>query len=91
MNVVELILALGRWGQTHQTEMLTGLLGLPVALGVTSLVVRGRRAATTTHGSARWATLGKWGRRGSMDARAWCWGGWAGGCSVMTARRTCCW
>lgn len=75
MNVVELILALGRWGQTHQTEMLTGLLGLPVALGVTSLVLRGRRAATTTHGSARWATprevgqAGLYGRQGVVLGR----------------------
>ena len=75
MNVVELILELGRWGQTHQTEMLTGLLGLPVALGVTSLVLRGRRAATTTHGSARWATprevgqAGLYGRQGVVLGR----------------------
>ena len=75
MNVVDLILELGRWGQTHRTEMLTGLLGLPVALGVTSLVLRGRRAATTTHGSARWATprevrqAGLYGRQGVVLGR----------------------
>ena len=33
MNVVDLILELGRWGQTHRTEMLTGLVGLPLLLG----------------------------------------------------------
>ena len=56
MTVVELILQLGRWGQTHQTEVLTGVLAAPLLLGGLGLARRGRRAATTTHGSARWAT-----------------------------------
>ena len=56
MNVVELILELGRWGQTHQTAVLSGVLATPLLLGGMSLARRGRRAATTTHGSARWAT-----------------------------------
>ena len=49
-------LQLGRWGQTHQTAVLTGVLAAPLLLGGLSLARRGRRAATTTHGSARWAT-----------------------------------
>ena len=33
VNVVELILQLGRWGQTHQTAVLTGVLATPLLLG----------------------------------------------------------
>ena len=92
MNVVDLILELGRWGQTHRTEMLTGLLGLPLAprRGQSRLA---RPAARPPPRTARpgGRRLGKYGRRGSMDARAWCWGGSAAGCSVTPARRTCCW
>ena len=46
MNVVELILELGRWGQTHQTAVLTGVLAAPVLLGGLSLARRGRQAAS---------------------------------------------
>ena len=56
MDALELILGLGRWGQTHRTEMLTGLIGLPLLLGGARLILGARQAATTTHGSARWAT-----------------------------------
>ena len=43
MNVVELMLQLGRWGQTHQTEVLTGVLATPLLLGGLSLARRGRQ------------------------------------------------
>ena len=45
MNVVALILELGRWGQTHQYgDALRGSWACRWPLGVTSLVLRGRRA-----------------------------------------------
>ena len=75
MNALELILGLGRWGQTHRTEMLTGLIGLPLLLGGARLILGARQAATTTHGSARWATprevrqVGLYGRQGVILGR----------------------
>jgi type IV secretion system protein VirD4 len=57
MTAVELILALGRWGQQHPTELMVGMIAAPLVLGTASLVLRQQRAASTTHGSARWATL----------------------------------
>lgn len=56
MNLVQLISALGVWGQHHTTAMLASVVGLPVALGLVSLALRVRRGDPTTHGSARWAT-----------------------------------
>jgi type IV secretion system protein VirD4 len=56
MNPAELLMDLGRWGQAHHTEMLVGLLGVPLLLGGARLALHGRRPAATTHGSARWAT-----------------------------------
>ena len=41
MNVVELMLELGRWGQTHQTAVLSGVLAAPLLLGGLSLARRG--------------------------------------------------
>lgn len=56
MNAVEFVLQVGRWGQTHQAEMLTGLVAIPALLLGARLLRGARQAATTTHGSARWAT-----------------------------------
>jgi type IV secretion system protein VirD4 len=56
MNVVELIVELGRWGQSHHMEVLTGCIAAPLLLGATHLVLRKRHPAATTHGSARWAS-----------------------------------
>ena len=56
MNAVDLILALGRWGQQHPTELIVGLVAAPVVLGTASLLLRNGRSVSTTHGSARWAT-----------------------------------
>ena len=56
MNAFDLILDLGRWGQAHRTEVLTGLVAAPLLLGAASLALRQRQPALTTHGSARWAT-----------------------------------
>ena len=75
MNPVDLMLDLGRWGQAHRSEMLTGLIAVPVLLGGASLFLRGRQPATTTHGSARWAThrevrqAGLYGRQGVVLGR----------------------
>src|SRR5262245_9654930 len=56
MNAVDLILELGRWGQKHPTELIAGMVAASVVLGTASLMLRKGRAASTTHGSARWAT-----------------------------------
>ena len=75
MNAVDLILELGRWGQTHRTAVLAGLVGVPLLLGVTSIALRSRQSAGTTHGSARWATprevrrAGLYGRQGVILGR----------------------
>ena len=79
MNVVELILELGRWGQTHQTEMLTGLLAPPVLLGVASLVLRGRQRG---HHDARLGAVGD--PAGSAAGGAL----WTPGRGAGAARRT---
>jgi type IV secretion system protein VirD4 len=67
MNVADLILELGRWGQTHRTEMLTGIVAAPLLLGAASLALRHRRPVATTHGSARWATLREVKRAGLLQ------------------------
>ena len=56
MNAVDLILTLGRWGQTHPTEVLAGLVAVPLAPRRASLVLRGRAAGHHDARSARWAT-----------------------------------
>jgi type IV secretion system protein VirD4 len=56
MNLVETVLHLGTWGQHHSSEVLTGLIAVPVFVGLTRLALRHHRGDPTTHGSARWAT-----------------------------------
>jgi type IV secretion system protein VirD4 len=57
MNVFDLIMHLGHWGQLHPVELITGLVAVPLLLGAVSLALKGRRPGLTTHGSARWATV----------------------------------
>lgn len=52
MNLVQLISALGVWGQHHATAMLVGVVGLPVALGLVSLALRVRRGDPGLSGEA---------------------------------------
>jgi type IV secretion system protein VirD4 len=56
MNPMQLVLALGTWGQSHRWTLFYGMLGLCVLALVAGLLQGRRRAAATTHGSARWAT-----------------------------------
>ena len=82
MNVVELILELGRWGQTHQTAVLSGVLATPVLLrwpesGAPGPAGRPRR--TGPRGGRR---RGKSARPGSWPRMAWCSGGTGGGSSA---------
>ena len=54
-SAVSLLMDLGRWGQSHTTEVLLAMAAAPLALGVVRLAMRGRPDAVVTHGSARWA------------------------------------
>ena len=56
MTALDVIMELGRWGQAHQSAVLTGALGAPLLVGGARLLLGMRQAAPTTHGSARWAT-----------------------------------
>lgn len=66
MNPVDFITQLGTWGQSHSREVLGGLLAAPLLAGLIGLATRRRRGATTTHGSARWATQREVRRAGLM-------------------------
>src|SRR5712691_103753 len=57
MNSMQLILALGTWGQHHRWHLFYAMGALCLLALVAEVVGRRRRAETTTHGSARWATV----------------------------------
>jgi type IV secretion system protein VirD4 len=75
MNPIELILALGTWGQRHPWQLFYAMVGLFVLAMLGTLVRQRRGAAATTHGSARWATprevkrAGLYGRHGVVVGR----------------------
>ena len=56
MNRMQLVVALGTWGQSHRWHLVWAMGGLCLLALVAGLLGRRRRAAATTHGSARWAT-----------------------------------
>ena len=57
MNPLDTIMQLGLWGKAHPTEVLLGFGAVPLLAGKPrAWQLRHRRGATTTHGSARWAT-----------------------------------
>jgi type IV secretion system protein VirD4 len=68
MNPMQLVLALGTWGQAHRWHLFWAMGGLFLLALVAGLVGRRRRAAATTHGSARWATAREV-RRAGLYAR----------------------
>ena len=55
MNVLEAMAQLGEWGKAHPMYAL-GMAGLPALVGLATLPFRTKRAPSTSHGSARWAT-----------------------------------
>ena len=57
MNPMQLVLALGTWGQHHRWHLFYAMGALCLLALVAEVVGRRRRAETTTHGSARWATV----------------------------------
>ena len=59
MNPLDTILQLGLWAKAHPTEVLLGVGTVPLLAASLGLAARHRRGATTTHGSARWATPGE--------------------------------
>ena len=87
MNAVDLILDLGRWGQQHPTELIAGMVAAPLAAGTASLVLRQGRSASTTHGSARWASRRELRKPTSSDQQGVVLGAGMDACSVMTSER----
>ena len=75
MNPLQIVLALGAWGQTHRWHLFWAMGVLFVLAGITGIVGRKRRADATTHGSARWARprevkhAGLYGRHGVVVGR----------------------
>jgi type IV secretion system protein VirD4 len=55
MNPLQLVLALGTWGQSHRWQLFWAMGVLFLLAIIAGVVGRRRRADATTHGSARWA------------------------------------
>jgi type IV secretion system protein VirD4 len=65
---IQLVLTLGTWGQSHRWTLFWAMGTLFVLAAVAGVLGRRRRGATTTHGSARWATV-KEVRQAGLHAR----------------------
>jgi type IV secretion system protein VirD4 len=55
MNPMQLVLAIGAWGESHRWYLFWAMGGLFLLALVAGVLGRKRQAAATTHGSARWA------------------------------------
>ena len=75
MNPMQLVLALGTWGQTHRWVLCWAMGACFVLMVLTGVLGQRRRHRATTHGSARWATrrevlkVGLFGRYGVVVGR----------------------
>src|SRR5689334_13393736 len=75
MTPMQLVLALGAWGQSHRWHLFWTMGALFLLALVAGVAGRRRRAEATTHGSARWATprearrAGLYGRHGVVVGR----------------------
>jgi type IV secretion system protein VirD4 len=69
MNPMQLVLALGTWGQHHRWQLLYAMGAVVFCTSVLGLLLgRRRHGEGTTHGSARWATPREVRRAGLMAA-----------------------
>jgi type IV secretion system protein VirD4 len=68
MNPVDVIMHLGTWGQRHNWEVLSGLVAIPILVGVAKVAQQRHRGDPTTHGSARWAIYREV-KKGGLTAR----------------------
>jgi type IV secretion system protein VirD4 len=55
MNPMQMVLALGAWGQTHRWVLFWAMGAFFVLMVLTGVLGQRRRQGATTHGSARWA------------------------------------